>query len=476
MNLFIFRRDLRIQDNTTLIKMFQELKEKIIVAFIFTPEQINQKKNNYFSHNSVQFMIESLHDLADEIKEYGGELYLFHDDNLDVIKKIHSQVKLENIGFNMDYTPYAKKRDKEIEDWAKDKDIKIFKEEDYILHPLLDGSTMNQTSKQAYKVFTPFRNYLLKNFKVREPNRFKSFDFKKEDKLKKISSYMAEKEIDKFYDENKDINVHGGRKNGLKILANIKKFDDYSKERDTLTYKTTFLGAHNHFSTVSIREVYHKIKDTLGKSSGIINELYWRDFYANITYFFPQVLKGQISGENKSFKEEYDDIKWSYNKKDFEKWTKGETGYPIIDAAMKQLNTTGFQHNRCRMITSSFLIKDLHLDWRMGEQYFAQKLVDYDPMNNSGGWLWSSGGGTDAQPWMRIFNPWTQAEKFDPDCDYIKKWLPELERIPSDDLLNWFKPEIHEKWLKEGIKYFKPMVNHDDERIETLKRYKKALK
>jgi deoxyribodipyrimidine photo-lyase len=269
--------------------------------------------------------------------------------------------------------------------------------------------------------------------------------------------------------------VQGGRTNSLKILKNLDNFKDYSKKRDILTYKTTFLGASLHFTTVSIREVYHKMVNVLGKSSGLIRELVFRDFYMNIIHNFPNVLKGQIKGINQSYKEEYDNITWSYNKTNFNKWCEGLTGFPVIDASQRQMNVSGYMHNRCRMITSSFLTKGLHIDWRWGEKYFATKLVDYDPMSNSGGWQWSSGGGSDSQPYFRIFNPWTQTQKFDPECEYIKKWIPELKDVPNKDILNWFNPDIHEKWLNLGIKYYKPIVEHDEERKETLKIYKKAL-
>ena len=172
---------------------------------------------------------------------------------------------------------------------------------------------------------------------------------------------------------------------------------------------------------LSIREVYERIENKLGKNSGIINELYWRDFYYNILYHYPHIV-------GNSFKKTYDKIKNGL-KENFEKWCNGETGFPIVDACMKQLNTTGYTHNRGRMIVSSFLTKDLQIDWRWGEKYFATQLVDYNISANNGGWQWSAGTPTDAQPYFRIFNPWTQSEKFDSECKYIKKWLPVLEDI-----------------------------------------------
>jgi deoxyribodipyrimidine photo-lyase len=472
MHIFLFHRDLRLNDNTTLINQIKE-NENVIPIFIFPPEQIDPKKNNYFSNNSVQFMIESLHELSLEIKKNNGKFYFFKGDNLKVLTSINKQIKIESIGFNVDYTPYARKRDDEIKKWCDKNDIKYYMKEDYLLYDILDGQTA-KSNGEVYKVFTPFRNYCYNNLVVREVDKFKLFKFTKNKDLTTIKYNINENEIDDFYENNSNINVHGGRNNGLKILSNISKFTDYDKQRDFLTYKTTFLGAHNHFTTVSIREVYHKCADKIGKKCGLINELHWRDFYVNITYFYPQVLHGQTVSslfKNKSFKEKYDKITWGNNKKWFEAWCNGQTGFPIIDAGMRQLNETGFMHNRLRMVTSSFLIKDLHIDWRWGERYFATKLVDYSAMQNNGGWLWTFGGGVDSQPYFRIFNPWSQI-KYDPDYEFIKKLVPEIKDVPNKELNKWYEPKIHEKWLESGIKYFKPIVEHDIERKVTLTAYK----
>jgi deoxyribodipyrimidine photo-lyase len=467
MHIFIFHRDLRLQDNTTLIKQFKNHKE-VVPIFIFPPEQIDPKKNNYFSNNSVQFMIESLHELSENINHYSGKFYFFKGDTLKVLKSIHN---IESIGFNIDYTPYAKKRDNEIKLWCEENKIICYMEEDYALNDIINGQTKKKDNT-PYQVFTPFKNYCMNNLKIRSIDNFKKFKFNKIHDLDKNKYIINEKDIDKFYIANPNINVHGGRKNGLKILSSLDKFKDYQKERDYLTYKTTFLGAHNHFSTVSIREVYFAMIDKLGKHSGLINELYWRDFYMNITHYFPHILHGQISGKNKSYKEKYDKLSWSNNNKIFDKFCKGETGFPIIDAGIKQLLTSGFVHNRVRMIHANFLTKDLHIDWRKGEEFYAKNLVDYSPMQNNGGWQWAASTGTDSQPYYRIFNPWSQVEKYDKKLEYIRKYLPELDKVPDKDIINWYKPEVHDKWLTDGIKYFKPIIDHNEERKKTLHDYK----
>lgn len=472
MNLFLFHRDLRLVDNTTLIYQLKECKN-VIPIFIFTIEQIEPEKNKYFSNNSVQFMIESLHELSTEIKKKNGKMYFFKGDTTSILININNKIKIDSIGFNIDYTPYAKQRDNEIIEWCNKNDIKYYMKEDYLLYDILEGQTKKENG-EVYKVFTPFRNNCYKKLQVREIDKFKSFKFIKNKELENTKYYIDEKEINLFYEENPNINVNGGRKNGLKILSNISKFKNYENNRDYLIYKTTFLSAHNHFSTISIREVYHKVSNELGKKCGIINELHWRDFYVNITYYFPHILHGQIKGKNKSFKEKYDEIKWDYNKKLFEAWCSGETGFPIVDAGMRQLNETGFMHNRLRMITSSFLVKDLHIDWRLGEQYFATKLVDYDPMQNNGGWQWSASTGTDSQPYFRIFNPWAQI-KYDLEYEFIKKWIPEIKEIPNKELNKWYESKIYTKWINEGIEYYKPIVDHDIERKITLENYKKII-
>jgi len=478
LNIFLHHRDLRIVDNTTLIEQIKN-EGNITSIFIFPPEQINPKQNKYFSNNSVQFMIESLHELSNDYKDKNGKIYFFKGDNLKVLKTIYKKIGINSIGFNVDYTPYAKKRDEEIKLWAKQLNIKIYEKEDYVLYDILEGQT-KKNDDTPFLVYTPFKNHCMNNLKVREIDRFKSFEFKKNNDLLKIKYHIDEKEIDEFYINNDNINVHGGRSNGLKILSSLEKFKDYQSGRDDLLYKTTFLGAYNHFTPISIREVYHKMISVLGKKSGLINELHWRDFYTNITWFFPHVLKGQILSNNsilgnKEFKKKYEEIKWSYNNKLFQKWCDGETGFPVVDAGMRQMNETGFMHNRCRMIVSSFLIKDLHIDWKWGENYFATKLVDYSPMQNNGGWQWSASTGTDSQPYFRIFNPWTQTTNYDKDCEYIKKWIPELKTVPNKDIFNWYKPEVHDKWLKNDIKYFKPIIDHDKERKITLENFKLAL-
>jgi len=252
--------------------------------------------------------------------------------------------------------------------------------------------------------------------------------------------------------------IEGGRKKGVPILQRAADFKEYETERDFPAKRlTTQLSPHLKFGTLSIREVYKAFKDQ-GNFS-LIRQLYWRDFYYQIGFFFPHVFKG-------SFREKYQSLKWAYDKNLFRKWYKGETGFPIVDAGMKQLNSTGFMHNRVRMIVASFLTKDLQINWQWGEKYFAQKLIDFDIAVNNGNWQWSSSTGCDPSPYFRIFNPWTQQKKFDPECEYIKTFIPALRNLSPKDIHN----------LKNrrpvGIDYPKPIVNHSEARKKALLMFK----
>ena len=459
MNIFIFNKSLRCIDNTTLIHQMKETGN-ITPIFIFT-EQVNKKKNEYFSNNSVEFMIESLHELAQEIKKYNGKLYFFHND--DLIKVLKEIKEINSIGTNFDYSPYAIQRQSFLKDFCNKHNITFYMKEDHVLYNILEGDT-NKADGTPYSMYTPFRNHCVKNLKVREIDTFKKFIFKKNIVLEDNKYYISIKEINKFYEYNEFANIRGGRNNGLKILKHLDKFKDYTEKRDLFTYNTTFLSAHNHFGTISIREVYYRAKELL-TNTGFINELIWRDFYYNLFYNNPHMLNGMIGGENKSFKPKYDKIKWSNNKTLFEKWCTGTLGIPVCDAGMRQMNKTGFMHNRLRMVTSSVLVKLLNLPWQWGEKYFAQNLLDYDSIQNGGGWGWGAHG-IDPTQVFRIFSPANQSIKFDPDCIFIKKYIPELQNVNNEDIHKW--DSNHTKY---DI-YFKPAIDYKKARKDTLTKLK----
>jgi deoxyribodipyrimidine photo-lyase len=448
--LFIFRRDLRLTDNIG-INLLNDNCKNIYTIFIFTPEQVGSS-NKYKSVNSVQFMIESLESLSSHIKKSGGHLYTFYGKNEKVIADCIKAWNIDVVCFNLDITPYARERDDGIVKLCNHFKIDIITAWDYYLckpDDVLSGSG------KPYVKFTPFYE-TAKKIKVLSPARAKTLHLRKSEKQipNKISLEQA---FNKFTEENKNIMVHGGREEAIKILKTaVKTQKHYGRTRDEIAVNTSLLSAYLKFGCVSIREVYAVFK----RNHDFIRQLYWRDFYGQLLYYNPHVL-------GHAMKPNYNKIKWHHNERWFKAWTNGMTGYPIVDAAMRQLNTCGWMHNRGRMLTSSFLVKTLLIDWRKGEQYYANKLTDYDPANNNGGWQWSASTGADSQPYFRIFNPWIQSKEHDPDCEYIKKWLPELKEVPNKDIHNWFKECIHYK----NVDYPKPICDYEDQKEKSLKMY-----
>jgi len=499
MNLFIFRRDLRIHDNMMLMKSLKD--GKTLPIFILTPKQLSDE-NKWKSNNAIQFMCESLVDLSTDIKKHGGKLYLFYGDYEQVIEKITKKIGITKIYFNVDYTTYSKKRDESIIKFCMKNNIEIETEyyvvckniskdvvkneskgekmssndklslinktniiPDIILNPI--NIILNGTG-EPYVKFTPYYRATVsynKKKQIPEPimNNSKNYLITDLTHLPLIDV----SELTKFYKLNKNIAVRGGRTNGLKILnelKNRKNINQYEKTRNQLHLSTTMLSAYNKFGCISIREVYHHIKKTVKMNKDLIKQLYWRDFYYNIAYNTIDHPNDVFKGH--PMKLNYEKIEWENSATYFHKWCEGKTGFPIIDAGMRELNTTGYMHNRCRLIVSNFLIKILMIDWRKGEQYFATKLTDYDPAQNNGNWQWSSGSGVDSQPYYRIFNPWAQGLKNDADCIYIKKWVPELKNISAERIHQW---NIYcvEDLAKTG--YIKPIVDYSVQKDKGLK-------
>jgi len=404
-------------------------------------------------------MIESLEELDNDIRQKTSNkshLHYYYGDNITVLKSILKDYHYDTIYFNMDYTVYARKRDNDILTFCEGNNIKCIMIEDYLLSPI---NSYLKEDGTPYQKYTPFKNNAKKiNGMIQSPHSY-SFGTNY-DKLKTTKSSFKLSSLDKYYKKNPNILVHGGRKNALTILKNIKHFSNYTDVRNNLITQTTHMSSYIKFGCVSIREVYEKFMI----NQSLIDQLYWREFYYYLVYYIPRVLEG------KSLKEKYDGIKWKNDPKIFKAWTNGMTGFPAVDAGMRELNETGFMHNRARLITSGILIKILNCDWRMGEKYFAQKLSDYDPSVNNGNWQWSSGSGADSQPYFRILSPWKQAIDNDPDCLYIKKWLPELKDIPCKDILNW-----DEAYIKYKSSYPKPIVDYKFMRDDIIKIYKEGF-
>lgn len=453
-SLFIFRRDLRLNDNTALRKALEN-SNQVIACFIFDSAQVTEK-NKYRSMNAMQFMVESLKDLGEQLKAKGGKLYLFSGTTSDIVESLITEHKIEAVYVNQDYTPFSVKRDEQIKKICIHHHIEFISCHDALLtepYTVLTGGGV------PYSMFTPFfRNASHIPVDPVQPLARTAVFYTKA--IKGAQTTAIYKEI--VPHDNPHIWVHGGRENAKKIIRNLHHFVHYKKERDIPALSTTDLSAHNKFGTISIRELYHAIADQLGKDHLLIQQLYWRDFFTHIAYHSPFVFGAP-------FKEKYANIRWNEDKEMFKRWCTGTTGFPIVDAGMRQLNATGYMHNRVRMIVGSFLVKDLLINWQWGERYFAQQLIDYDPAVNNGNWQWVASTGCDSQPYFRIFNPWLQQKKFDPDCKYIKEWVPELKDIPSQALHHWYAK--HQNFKTE---YPAPMVDHGTQSTLVKNIYKNA--
>lgn len=450
--LFIFRRDYRVVDNIGL-NLANSRCANVYPVFIFTPEQVGSG-NQYKSDNSVQFMVESLVDLN---KQTGNKLSCYYGNNIGVISDLIRALDIDYICFNLDYTPYAKQRDYSIFELCVKLGVFLDYAYDYYLHE--PGSILN-VGGQVYQKFTPYYNTAVKK-KVLEPTKARKLHLSKVNKRigKEISLETA---MTKFIPKkNPDLLVKGGRTEAIKALRVAKRnVAHYAKTRDELSKPTSLLSAHIKFGTVSIREVYHLFKD----KKDFTRQLYWRSFYADILYAYPHVL-------GHAMKPQYDKIKWHHNENWFQSWKTGTTGFPVVDAGMRQLNATGFMHNRTRLIVATFLIKTLLIDWTKGAKYFSNHLVDYDPSANQLNWQWCNSSAVDSPGYFRIMNPWRQQEDHDNQCEYIKQWVPELKDVPIKDIHNWDTEWINYK----DIKYPKPICNYEEQKEKALKMYKDAL-
>ncbi len=434
--IFWFRRDLRLHDNAALFHALKENK-KVQCIFIFDKNILDDLKDS--KDVRVAFIHDTLSEIKQTLNSYGADLWVFHDTALDAWQKILSQNNVDKIYFNRDYEPYALNRDQELNILAESMNIDVCTYKD---HVVFESHEVLKDDGNPYVVFTPYKR---KWMSLLESGRLENnYDvlkaFKCEDYLSNLNPVdepMA------FI----SLGAMGFEKTNIAIPSKevsqslIKEYGD--KRNFPAIHGTSRLGVHYRFGTVSIRE---KAAKAIVLSETYLNELIWRDFYSQILHHFPHIVK-------ESFRKKYDNIDWRNNKEEFEAWCQGKTGYPIVDAGMRELNTTGYMHNRVRMIAASFLTKHLLIDWRWGEAYFAQKLLDYDLASNNGGWQWASGSGTDAAPYFRIFNPWTQQDKFDKHKAYIKKWIPE-----------YGTPQ-----------YPQPIVDHKEARERCLKTYKEAL-
>jgi len=460
LSIFIFRRDLRLVDNTGLRAACANSRH-VIPVFIFDPRQVGEE-NPYRSMHAIQFMIEALQRLDADIDRHEGRLHTWYGVAHEVVDELLSQTQAEAVYVNRDYTPFSRMRDQRIDDVCRQHGAYFYSYYDTLLHEPEEIATQKGT---PYQVFTPF----YKNAREREvadvsSNRYRnlyreaiSIDAQEVD----LEHELTERGII-LQEKNDQLMMHGDRDNALETLRNIKQFQTYEHDREYPRKDTTHLSAHHKFGTISVRETFHATRDAFGENNELTQQLFWRDFYTHVAYHFSYVF-------GHAFRSKYDDLTWDEDEELFQRWCDGMTGFPIVDAGMRQLNTTGYMHNRVRMIVASFLTKDLHISWQKGERYFARNLVDYDPAVNNGNWQWVASTGANAQPYFRIFNPWTQQEKYDADCVYIKTWVSELQDLAPKTIHRWYQ-------CKEGHNgYPVPCVDHDVERKKAKQRYKAVV-
>lgn len=421
-SIFWFRRDLRVEDNHGLYEALNS-SFPVLPIFIFDTNIIDELE---FDDPRISFIHEQLVKLNELFKVYSSGLYILKDSPRNAIAKIIDEYDVQGVYFNEDYEPYAKQRDAEIQYFVANHGIKYKAFKDHVIHAKNEVLKADET---PYTVYTPYKNKWMEKFNTHAIEFYNSEKLTNYHKNQLQIPSLKEIGFAKSTIEISDYNLEN-----LEIYENVRNIPALNQ--------TSKLSPHLRFGTVSLRKVASKVM----KNQVFLNELIWREFFIQILYHFPRVV-------NANFKSKYDNILWRNNEEEFNRWKNGQTGYPIIDAGMRELNSTGYMHNRVRMITAGFLCKHLLIDWRWGEAYFAQKLLDYELASNNGNWQWSAGTGCDSAPYFRIFNPSEQVKKFDKDLVYIKKWVQELETL----------------------NYPLPMVDHKQARERALRIYKQGI-
>ncbi len=428
-SIFWFRRDLRLQDNAGLFQALQS-GYPVVPVFIFDRSILDALEDK--DDRRVEFIHQALSAMQEELTTLGSTLDVRYGTPQQVYADLLKEYEVKAVYTNHDYEPYAIQRDQSIGQWLQQQGCAFHTYKDQVV---LEKNEVLKDDGKPYTVFTPYSRKW-KAVLVANP----------------ITSYHTKKYVNRFFQQRPQpippLESMGFKAAGIPFPSKTWKKElitRYKEQRDIPSLPgTSRLSVHLRFGTISIRE--------LAKEAGVLNEtflneLIWRDFYHMILWHFPKVV-------GRAFKPEYDLIRWRNNEKEFEAWCTGQTGYPIVDAGMRELNATGFMHNRVRMIVASFLTKHLLIDWRWGEGYFARKLLDFDLAANNGGWQWAAGSGCDAAPYFRVFNPYLQTQKFDPELKYIRKWVPEFEELT----------------------YARPIVIHEEARKRCLETYAVALK
>lgn len=465
-----FRRDLRTHDNAALFYALKHCKQ-VHCVFVFDKTILNELANK--ADRRVEFIWESCIALKTKLRGFGGDLHLIHDHAEKAIPDLASKLDVQAVFTNKDYEPAAIDRDITVGKTLQGQGIELFRFKDQAIFE--EDEVLTQAGK-FFSVFTPFKNACLK--------KLDGFHLTPYPSEARTAALAAEKDLPAptleqmgFERTNLLDMIKPGEEGALDAFEDfLNRIDKYKDKRDFPAVKgVSYLSVHNRFGTISIRRLakaaYDRFKfDGSEGAMGWLNELIWRDFYFQIIYHRPDAAK-------KAFKPEYDQIQWDSDEKAqrlFKAWCEGKTGYPLVDAAQRQLNQTGFQHNRLRMVTASFLTKDLGIDWRWGERYFAEHLNDFDLSANNGGWQWAASSGCDAQPYFRIFNPYSQSEKFDAEGKFIRKYCPELAKLSNKHIHNPAECppfELQMAGVVLGETYPRAVVEHDVARKKTLERY-----
>lgn len=427
MTVFWFRRDLRLEDNVGLFHALQQ-QEGVLPIFIFDKSILSQLNPE---DARVTFIHNQLTKIQSQLQAEGKSLAVFHDTPMEVFAQLVKENTIHTVYTNHDYEPYARTRDLELYKFFKEHNIEFKTSKDQVI---FEKSEVTKEDGTPYVVYTPYANKWKENFKSIQLMHYQSEDY--------INNIIAH---DYPFLRLTDI---GFQPSSIKVTpfdVSTNLIDNYEATRNfPALNKTSYLGIYLRFGAVSVRQIIAKA--IASKNETFFKELIWREFFMQILWHFPHTTK-------QSFRPKYDTIVWDNNETLFKMWCEGNTGYPFVDAGMRELNATGHMHNRVRMITASFLCKHLLIDWRWGETYFATKLLDYEQASNVGNWQWASGSGVDAAPYFRIFNPTEQIKKFDKDLAYIKKWIPEVNTSS----------------------YPNPIVDHKEARERCLKRYKEAV-
>lgn len=428
-NIFWFRRDLRLDDNVGFYNALKS-EHKVLPIFIFDEDILSKLTED---DARVTFIFDTLQEMRNELQEkYGSSIAMLKGKPQEVFKQLMEDYSIDTVFTNRDYEPYAKERDEAIETLLSKENIQFKTFKDQVI---FEKDEVVKSDGDPYKVYTPYMKLWKKEFEKIDLKIYYTNDF--------LNNLIENSRL-----PNLSLADIGFKKSSQKIASYTVTPTLIQEYEDTRNFpaqdSTSKLGPHLRFGTASIRKM---VKKAIAEDNEIFwSELIWREFFTQILWHFPHT-------KDAAFKSKYDRIEWRNNEKEFEKWCKGETGYPLVDAGMRQLNETGFMHNRIRMLVGSFLCKHLLIDWRWGEAYFAEKLHDYDMASNVGNWQWVAGSGVDASPYFRIFNPTTQIKKFDKDLKYIKKYVSNYEKDSYPD----------------------EIVDHKEARERCLKVYKEAV-